>query len=139
MTTTAARTSVPSQSQAAGWAVAVVQYGFAVLWVLCGYFALAHAADLTGHWVSPTSDAFIAATEADGGWGWALPVGGVLSLGPMLAGLGLLISALFFLIGQTRGNRRQTIALLGAAAASLLTLVVSLTPAAQALSSWLLD
>jgi hypothetical protein len=132
VTMTAARSSTGNQSHTVGWTVATVQYAYGALYALCGYFALAHAADLTGRWSAPT-------VETDTSWGWSYLVGEILSMAPMLAALGLLFSALLFLVGHTRGNRALTAALLGAVATTLLTLVVSLTPAAQSLSGWLLD
>ena len=64
--------------------------------------------------------------------------GMVLQLTPILAGLGLLTSALLFLVGHTRGSRALTVTLLAATATSLVTLIVSMTPAAQELSGRLL-
>jgi hypothetical protein len=134
------RSSVPSRSRAAEWTVAAAQYGFTLLYALCGYLALAHAADLTGHWHIPVrDDAFTATVDINAGWGWSFVVDTVLQLGPILAGIGLLVSAMVFLLGRTRGNRALTNTLLGATIATVLTLVVSLTPAAQSLSGWLLD
>jgi hypothetical protein len=127
-----ARSSVSTDSRTAVWSVAVAQYAFTLLYAVCGYSALARVADLTGHWGIPAGD-------VDADWGWSLLVGTILQMAPMLAAIGLLASALLFLLGSTRGSRALTYTLLGATAATLLTLVVSLTPTAQWLSGWLLD
>lgn len=134
MTTTAQRTGIPVPSRAAGWTAVAAQGGYALLYLLCGYAALAHAADLTGRWGVPAHD-----DAHDAGWGWSIPVGTILSLGPILCGLGLVVSAVLFLVGHTRGSRALTVSLLTATGATLLILVLSLTPAAQSLAGRLLD
>ncbi|MET0424065.1 MAG: hypothetical protein ABW046_09335 [Actinoplanes sp.] len=132
MTAMTTRSSVSTDTRTAVWSVAVAQYAFTLLYAVCGYSALARVAELTGHWGIP-------ATDVDSAWGWSLIVGTILQMAPMLAAVGLLASVLLFLLGSTRGNRALTHSLLGATAATLLTLVVSLTPTAQWLSTWLLD
>ena len=67
------------------------------------------------------------------------PAGLVLTMAPILAALGLLVSAMAFLLRYTGGNRRLTRALIGSTAVTLVLLIASLTPAAQSLGGWLLD
>ncbi|MBM2614024.1 hypothetical protein JIG36_00450 [Actinoplanes sp. LDG1-06] len=138
-TTVATRGSAPTSDRAGAWTLVGVQYGFSALYALCGYLAMARAADLAGHWYIPAQgDAVTADLDISSGWVWTLPVGVVLSLGPVLAGLGLFVSVMAFLLGYTHG-RRHVYALIGSTVAMLLVLVVSLTPAAQSVSGWLLD
>ncbi|MEU4235800.1 hypothetical protein [Actinoplanes sp. NPDC026619] len=127
--TTITRSSAPAQTRTPGWTVVVVQGGYAALYLVCGFVALAHAG-----WQVPVVDDSTAAAPA-----WFLPVGGILMLGPVLAGLGLFLSAMLFLLGYTQGNRRLTVALLTSTAVTALLLGVSLTPAAQSVAGWLLD
>ncbi len=131
------RTSVPTSSRAPGWTLVGLQFGYAVLYLVGGYLALAHAAGLAGKWFVPEQgDAF---TESLAGWGPGLLIGLLLSVAPMVAALGLLSSVMLFILGYTRGNRRLTGALIAGTVVTLGILVVSLTPAAQSVSGWLLD
>ena len=135
MTTVATRGNAPTSNRTGALTLAGVQYGFAVVYGACLGFAFARAADLAGHWHVPAQEDGVTA-GAD--WSWALPVGLILQMAPVIAGLGLFVSAMAFLLGYTEG-RRQAYALIGGVAATLLVLIVSLTPAAQSVSGWLLD
>lgn len=113
MTTAAVRSSVPTSSRAAGWTAAGAQFGLALAYAGCAGAALA------GH--------------------GSILAGMLLQMTPILAGLGLVVSGLLFLVGHTRGSRGLTIALLAATGVTLSMLVVSLTPAALDLTGRLLD
>ncbi|MGK5682903.1 hypothetical protein [Actinoplanes sp. URMC 104] len=133
MTTTATRRNIPASGSAPGWTLVAAQGGYVALYLLCGWLALARAEEVTGRWQVPEYG------SVDPGWAGAFAAGTILQLGPVLTGLGLFCSIMFFLIGGARGNRRLTVALLVTTAATLATLVVSLTPAPQSLGGWLLD
>ncbi|WP_250006378.1 hypothetical protein [Actinoplanes sp. M2I2] len=140
MTTVATRISVPTRSRAGGWVLVAAQAGFAALYAICCYLALARAAELAGRWYLPSQDdPFTADLDVTGAWPWAWVVAYVVSSALMVTVLSLFVSAIVFLSGYARGHRRLRMALAGSTAATFLVLVVSLTPAAQLLAGWLLD
>lgn len=138
-TTVATRGNAPTSNRAGVWTLVGVQVGFAVLYAVGGWLALAHAAELTGQWHIPAQgDAATEGLDVAGSWGWAWPIGYVLQSAPVAAGLGLFVSIMAFLVGYCE-SRRQTYALIAGTVVTFAVLLVSLTPAAQSLSGWLLD
>ncbi len=120
--------------------VVFLEWVFALVYVGCVLLALFRAADIAGHWYIPAQgDAFTEDADIAAGRWWFLLVGMFVSSAPMSAGLGLFSSAMLFLLGYGRGDRRLTRALILSTLATTAVLAVSLTPAAQSLSGWLLD
>ncbi|MBU2664916.1 hypothetical protein KOI35_15545 [Actinoplanes bogorensis] len=139
MTTAAMRSNAPTSTKASAWTLVWAQYGYALLYAVCAYAAMAHAADLAGRWYVPAQGDAVTESLDVTGWAWSIPAGMVLTMAPVLAGLGLLVSGLAFLVRLAGGNRRLTRALIGSTAVMLVLLIVSLTPAAQSVGGWLLD
>jgi hypothetical protein len=120
--------------------VVAAQYAFGALVAACGYLALARAAHFAGHWYVPSvDDRYTATADIYADWPWATLVSFTVPIAPMVAGLGLVVSAVLFLLGYTRGHRALTLALIGSTAVTLATLAVTVTPPAQALIGWVVD
>lgn len=142
MTALVARPGAPTRSRhrTGGWVLAAAQYGFTVWYAVCLWLALARAAHFAGRWYVPSQgDAYTGNADIMAGWPWALVVWLTVPAAWMVGLLSLFVSAVVFWSGYPKGHRRLTIALLGGGAAMLLTLAVSMTPAAQSISGWLLD
>ncbi|MEU8819509.1 hypothetical protein [Actinoplanes sp. NPDC048796] len=136
--TMAART--PIRERNLGWTLAGAQLGYAAWYALCAYQTLRHAAAFAGHWYLPSrDDAYTANADIWAGWPWATWISLTAPMAPVVAGLSLIVSAVMFVTGYARGRRSLFIALIAGAVAALLTIVVSLTPAAQQVTGWLID
>ena len=117
MTTATTRDPAWSRRRTAGWSVAGMQGGYALVFAIAAVFAMTRYA----------ADAML-----DGMAVWLLLIT-VLQMGPLLAGVSLIASAWFLLTGYARGRRALTAALVAGAAVALATVVAMLTPAGQAL------
>lgn len=140
VTTVAARRRIPAHERAAVRLVVLAEWAFTVAYVGGVLVALVRAADIAGHWYIPgQGDAFTADADIAAGRWWFIPVGLLVSSAPIAAGLGLFSSAMLFLLGFGRGDRRLVMALILSTLVTTLVLAASLTPPAQSLSGWLLD
>jgi hypothetical protein len=136
--TTVVRTS--SSRLTGGWTLAGCQLAYAAWYALCAYLTLAHAAGFAGHWYIPSrDDAYTAEADIWAGWPWATVIGLTAPMAPVVAALSLIVSAAVFLTGYARGNRALTVTLIAGAVAMVAVTVVSLTPAAQSVTGWLMD
>jgi membrane-bound metal-dependent hydrolase YbcI (DUF457 family) len=83
--------------------------------------------------VPAQGDPFTADADIMAGWAGGSGVTAMVSSAFMVSLLALLVSAILFLRGYTRGHRALTGSLIGS------TVAMVLTPAIQSISGWLLD
>ncbi|RZU51604.1 hypothetical protein EV385_3436 [Krasilnikovia cinnamomea] len=116
------------------------QYVFAAWYAVCGYLALAYAAQLAGHWYIPSfHDPYTTDADASADWAWKGPVTITIVMAPLIAWVSLFVSLAVFLIRGASGSRKLTFALIGSSALMVLVIVVSYTPAGLSVSDWLND
>ncbi|XVU21048.1 hypothetical protein ACQPZJ_27685 [Actinoplanes sp. CA-054009] len=136
--TMAARTHIRDRNL--GWTVAGAQIAYAAWYALCAYLTLRHAASFAGHWYLPSrDDVYTAEADIWADWPWATWISLTAPMAPVVAGLSLIVSAAMFVTGYARGHRPLFLTLIAGTAAALLTITVSLTPAAQQVTGWLMD
>jgi hypothetical protein len=121
MTMTAVRR--PGRTAPAGWWLAGGQIAYALWFTGCAIWAVAQ---------------YHAQASLNGALAW-LVVLGTGQMGPLFAGLSLIVSAWLLVFGYVRANRTQLAAVVIGAAAALGTVIVSISPYGQTVLGFLLD
>ncbi|MEU8242537.1 hypothetical protein AB0C07_30155 [Actinoplanes missouriensis] len=130
-------TMTVSRRSTEGWPLAAFQIGLAVLYFVCLFLALAHARTFSGHWYIPSQgDRYTESADITGGWAWAAVVMLTLGVAPVVGGLIVGVIGVAVLL---RFGSRQRKPLIAGSVASLLMVLVALSPAGISVLGWLLD
>ncbi|MFC7529634.1 hypothetical protein [Actinoplanes sp. GCM10030250] len=117
-----------------GLLLAAAQFAGLAWFVFCLTLAVDRAAEFS-------SLPFLIDEDADmlSGWAWALPVGWTLSMGPLVAGLSVVATAILLITRYAHGNRLLLAALIAGGLAAACTVAVGVGPDVQSVLGWLND
>jgi hypothetical protein len=130
----------PTFSFTAGRTLVAVQLVYVAWFALCAYWVLERAAHFAGHYYLPSmGDRYTANADITGGWPVAELVILTAVLGPIVSAVSLIGSIALLLQKKIRARRPLFVALLVSGTVTLVSFVVSLSPAGQSVMGWLLD
>jgi hypothetical protein len=123
-----------------GWLLAAAQCALALWFACCVYLALTHAAKFSGFLYVPSiDDPYTAEIDVLGDWAWRIPVGMTLGLGPLVAGLSVVATAVLLITRYARGSRALTAVLVFGAVVAALTVAAGVSPDVQSIRGWIGD